>query len=844
MSLPFRQDDFRGGEVSKEFRGRTRDPHYGISLRTCKNLLPLSRAGLTTRPGSTVVFGDGTHLFPFTSPVRLHAFIFSDQSTAVLVFYNTKIAFIVGNRFVETAANSGTLYTIDTPYLTTDLPYLKFDQSGDVVNITCRTPSTQYEPIDLTRLSLRNWVFSASAFSPVAGFIAQTLAFAANGFGGDIATAYNGSHNYSTGDYVNDGTATYIAIAPSNAKAPSANPSFWAVAVDNAHMVKEEDFVVTVGYVDSFGIDREGFPTAPLGADMVSGEDRPVRFGWAAPANPGFPYKIKNYFIYGGRNGLFGYLDSVDGATLTYKWDGHEPDFSIQPPKGTNPFAIADGNNTAGSFLYPAVVRYHEQRRVYSAKVNHFIGSRESDFTNFDVNDVDSLDADSYDWQISSGLLQDIRSMVSQDRLVILTGQSIFTAEGPPGKAIGPNGVRVRKNNKHGASYLQPIEAEDTIIYNTAKGNHIRDLTYSFQVGKLVGVDLTRRARHLFKGFTITDWCYCEEPEPILWAVRSDGLLLSCTYDREESVIAWAQHPTNIGTIESNCSIPDGTEDVVYLARNYDGTNRYIERQASLNVTDNSLWMLLDAAMSFDGRNASGLTSKVFGGTTYAPLDAVSFTVPPGADLTLHVGDRLILDPSGLAGGPFPVTIQTLTSSSTGTGVLEAPLPVALQNVATTAWALGLLTQPGLTHLIGKTVNVLADGAVQGPFVVDGSGAVGPLSPPSAVLQIGIGYNADAELLDVAPDEVKSNEKAIAQAIFEVVSSTSLMAGEDFQHLRSAKIRKTSDGVGAPKPYTGPISVSTAASWGTGGRACVRQSDPLPLTISAVTRDTEIGGRT
>lgn len=41
----------------------------------------------------------------------------------------------------------------------------------------------------------------------------------------------------------------------------------------------------------------------------------------------------------------------------------------------------------------------------------------------------------------------------------------------------------------------------------------------------------------------ITSMAFQKNPDPILWCVRSDGVLLSMTYDREQNVIAWSRHP-------------------------------------------------------------------------------------------------------------------------------------------------------------------------------------------------------------------------------------------------------------------------------------------------------------
>ena len=54
-STLLRQQSFAGGEISPEFQGRTGDPRYGRSLRTCKNFLPTVHGALLNRAGTKFV---------------------------------------------------------------------------------------------------------------------------------------------------------------------------------------------------------------------------------------------------------------------------------------------------------------------------------------------------------------------------------------------------------------------------------------------------------------------------------------------------------------------------------------------------------------------------------------------------------------------------------------------------------------------------------------------------------------------------------------------------------------------------------------------------------------------
>ena len=76
-------------------------------------------------------------------------------------------------------------------------------------------------------------------------------------------------------------------------------------------------------------------------------------------------------------------------------------------------------------------------------------------------------------------------------------------------------------------------------------------------------------------GDRIVSWAWASIPFSALWAVRSDGKLLCCTYLPEHDMIAWSLHETD-GEVESVETITEDGEDRVYMI-----VNRTIAAQAS-----------------------------------------------------------------------------------------------------------------------------------------------------------------------------------------------------------------------------------------------------------------------
>ncbi len=150
----------------------------------------------------------------------------------------------------------------------------------------------------------------------------------------------------------------------------------------------------------------------------------------------------------------------------------------------------------------------------------------------------------------------------------------------------------------------------------------------------------------------------------------------------------------------------------------------------------------------------------------------------------------------------------------------------------------------GLSHLEGKTVSILGDGAVRPQAVV--TGGVVNLDAPASKIQIGLPITADLGLLPAAfqmPGFGQGRAKNVNQVWLRVFESSGIFAGPSLTNLTEAKIR-TSEPFGTPPALqTREIGIAIGPSWNNdGAQVYIRQSDPLPLTIVSVTLDLAVGG--
>jgi hypothetical protein len=152
-------------------------------------------------------------------------------------------------------------------------------------------------------------------------------------------------------------------------------------------------------------------------------------------------------------------------------------------------------------------------------------------------------------------------------------------------------------------------------------------------------------------------------------------------------------------------------------------------------------------------------------------------------------------------------------------------------------------TVSGLGHLEGRTVGILADGAVCPQQVVTG-GAI-TLDSPASKITVGLPYNADVQTLPLAFEAQAYGQwmvKNVNKVWLRVASSSALAAGPSFDRLTAYK-QRTTEALGSPPTLvTGVEEIVLSPSWQAGGQVCVRQADPLPITLVSMTVEVALGG--
>lgn len=650
MSPPIRQYSFSSGEISPALYARTDLNRYENGLRKVRNMVVMRQGGITGRPGTQYVStalnaGNQVRLIPFifneTGLGQSYVLEFGNQyiafyqnggnvisATATITgiaqsdpaivtapshgFSNGDIVTISGvtgmsevnnGYYVVFAATTNTfelvdvldnpfdsrlypayisggiaskIYKITSPYLQADLQNIQYAQSADIVTIV----HPDYPPMELGRSGATNWALNSIAFDPpVPGpeLLGTLTGTPGSKFIGYAITSVN--QNGEESDMLQLGFAVHGSLTPPSATTP---------------------ITISWGQVSGAVYYRVYWDNNPV--LIVGPGGRPAQLG----------------FI--GQTTQLQFIDS-----------GFTPDYTNVPPLSTQSETPSVPFNLFSELFstennYPSTVGFVQQRRAFANTKNNPVGfwlSQPGDFYNFDSH-ISPEDSDGIIASIAGEQVNAIQHIEELKFMLMLTAGAEIYVQGNGAGVVTPSAINASTQSQYGASALKPLKVADVLIFQQSLGSFIRDFTFDFAIDGYRGNDITIFSSHLFEGFKIVDWCYQKIPDSIIWAVRSDGVLLSCTYVREQEILAWTRHDFTNGFVENIVAIPENGAYAVYasIKRIINGeTLRYVERLSSRIWADpvntspvqndpiNSSY--LDCFIKFDGRNTTSTTMQL-----------------------------------------------------------------------------------------------------------------------------------------------------------------------------------------------------------------------------------------
>jgi len=372
----------------------------------------------------------------------------------------------------------------------------------------------------------------------------------------------------------------------------------------------------------------------------------------------------------------------------------------------------------------------------------------------------DPLDDDAVELTLSAQRGGRICFIAPRDKLWIGASSGEWTVSGSSvNTPVTPGGVKANREGTSGSARVQPCQAGSSLLYVQRSGKKVREMAYRLDSDSYTSQDLTLLSAHLGEPGIVQLACV-QEPDPMLFCVRADGVLLAMTYLPEQDVCAFSRITTH-GAVESVCAVfnEDTCRDELWLV---------VRRQVILN------------GVAQDRRYIE------------------------------------MLEPG----------FSELASSTTGAFFVDAGL--SYSGAAVTGLS-------GLGHLAGRTVQILADGAVLPEQTVGPDGTI-TLPCPAAKVHVGLAYRAVLRPMRLESSGQRGSAQTRIKRITEVglrlYRSLGGKVGPDLDHLEPLLYRTSADAMdGPPALFTGDKCVRFPQGWGTEGALSLVQDQPLPMTV-------------
>lgn len=929
------QTGFHGGEFSPLLEGQVHAERYKVGLRTCLNYLPLLQGPLVRRPGTKYV----TNVKDSANPPTLVPFVFNQTQSYVLEFGNNYIRFFTNNGQIITSSNafkvaglalspgitvpnltfnairdtpnpqfnetiqtssvvaSGSILELVSPYSVSDVPSLKYTQNGDTLYIT--HPS--YAPYKLQRAGTQSWIIKPlqfqdgpylqlnsyktigdsarvtlipSGLGPIINLTtgSSNLVYGAVNSAGLIHITTKAPHGYLTGDKV------FISGVPGTTEAnnsmSSAIQSYWTIGVSGS---------------STFDLFGSTFSNTITGS---SGVVQPALFtmasGGASAASPPVwnDASLNKLRVFGliNNNGsrYWGTITSVTNPGLATALLGglNLPDVTPATFWQLGAFSLGNG--------FPRATCFHQDRLVLAGPTNYPLRIDGSETGSYEIfaasgSTLQVADNNAISFNLLSEQSNPIMWVKSSAQGLLAGTQTTEWSVTPNSQtaALTPTNVNATTTSFYGSADVDAVQTGNATLYVQRAQRKVREMNFFFQIGTFRSTDLTEISEHISVPM-ITKLAVQKETLPVVWAIRSDGLLLGMVYNRDDLTIkaGWARHQlggqsdsagTNplvksIAVIPASPTAASGQVPASKYTTGYDEAWLVVKRATLSGSTFCSVeYMAKPYDESFVQEDA------FFGdcGATYdTNLSISGITNASSAIVTsvthgLSNGDQIrIVNVVGLNSSVVDIngntTITNLVNENTfvvgsslaNTFALLNFNSGAINSIGYSAYVSGgeirkmVKTITGLDWLNGDTVGILADGANH-PDVVVQSGAI-TLNYRAAKVQIGYRYNSDAQTLrqdgGSAQGTAIGETSRISRVAFQLHNVGEFQMGSTFLDLQTVQLEQADvqQADQAMPLFTGIIRDSINAAYDFDGFVCFRQNSMLPGAVLALTTFNEV----
>lgn len=530
---------FTGGEVSASLAARYDLQKAGTFLQLCENMVVNVIGDIERRPGTLFMedLGEGeAFLLPFS-------FNSEPSENYILIFRTDKI-FVrripTGEGDTQDLA-AEISYNLATPYSLADLPRIAYAQVGDVLYLAHR----DYPLQKITRSGIYpNYTWAIEKVT-----LNQSIA-------APVASCITATRGY---EYYTCGSTRYCCVYQLN-ETSCLGYKVSAVSSDGVESLASKECQICFRY-----------PT-----DWIIGDSVTFCWTWSGSGS-----KPEYYNVYRDSAGYYGFISTTCCNVCCFVDQNFEPDMSMTPKEDWNPFE--DDN-------YPGTVVFHQQRMWLGGTKNEpttIYASRIGDFESFRKSRP-LQDDDPIEYQIATGSIDDVMWLKSFGNLFVGTTGGEFTASSSSA-ALTPEDVQINLQSSWGSRGVMPLLVGNAILHVRRNGSRVIELAYNWENDSYSGNDLTLLAPHMVEDSPIRQWCFVQSPEPRIWAVREDGVLICCTYIREQNIYAWSRHITEGRFVSIISLCGEETDEIVLLVeREVEGATHYFLERFAPRFDDNT----------------------------------------------------------------------------------------------------------------------------------------------------------------------------------------------------------------------------------------------------------------
>jgi hypothetical protein len=597
---------FTAGEIGPKFEGRTNIEKYTEGLSDLTNMIVMPSGGVTRRPGTKFL----DEVKDSAVKTRLIPFQFKASDTYILEF---------GDQIMRVYRNDGLVlsggvpYELATPYAAADIFDLRFVQSADTMYFT--HPS--YDVRKLTRTDHDAWEFSVPIF--IGGLDERKFIEGITQANPGVVTVT--AHGYSDDDEITLSTVEgMIEVTAKSFRVANATTDTFTLVDEAGNDVDTTSFTA---FEPGGGVEVALTAATKATPCVITSNNHPFFDDdviYIKDVVGMTELNDRHYIVTSATTNTFALKDmsgtEVNSTGYTTYTSGGTAELAVSKVQKIQPV----GTELSGTDNRPSVVSFFEQRLVFAATNNNpqtIWFSKNADYQNFDTGTADD---DALIYTIASNQVNAIRYLSATRVMTIGTsgGEYVLTSanDGP----ITPTSTLIRKYSNYGSSNIEPVQVADVTLFLQRGARKVREFRYvgDIDISAYAAPDMTILAEHLTEG-GITQFAYQQEPDSIIWTLRSDGTLLGLTYRREENVVAWHKHVIGgefsggQAVVESIASLPTDTgEDELYMVvkRTINSTTkRFVEKMQTFDFGDDTTTaFFVDSGLTYSGSAVTSLS--------------------------------------------------------------------------------------------------------------------------------------------------------------------------------------------------------------------------------------------